>query len=398
MNNIYEVAIIGGGASGLLSAVELLSGNNALSGEQVIILERNDRVGKKLVATGNGQGNLTNEQISKENYHGNKGFITAFFPLLNKIDVRKYLEGIGIFTFVQEDGKVFPISLQANSVLDNLRYFLDSKNCQVKTNFYVDKVEKKEDYFLIFSNGNCIKAKYVVCAFGGSAGKQYGTDGSSYRILENFGHKLTSLSPSLVQIKAELREFKGLKGIKEKAKVYALDGEQVLSSVEGDLLFTEYGLSGSSIFKLVGLQDAKNPKVRVELLPWLSLEELENIIKKRKELKIFPNEDVLLGIVNKQLGRIICKKYFREEDIAYAVKNLEFKVTGNLGFNYAQVTKGGIDTNNVNPFTMQSKLVKNLYLTGELLDVDGDCGGYNLTFAFISGILSAKSIKEKKGE
>ena len=354
MNKIYQVAIIGGGASGLLSAVELLSGNNALSGEEVVILERNDRVGKKLVATGNGQGNLTNEQISRENYHGNKGFITAFFPLLNEIDIRKYLEKLGIFTFVQEDGKIFPISLQANSVLDNLRYFLDAKKCQLQTNFYVDIVEKKDDCFLIYSENKVVKAKYVVCAFGGSAGKQYGTDGSSYRLLENFGHKLTNLSPALVQIKAELKEYKGLKGVKEKAKVYALDGEQVLSNVEGDLLFTEYGLSGSSIFKLVGLQNAKNPKVRVELLPWLSLEELLNIIKTRKELKIFPNEDLLLGIVNKQLGRIICKKYFREEDIAFAVKNLEFKVTGNLGFNYAQVTKGGIDTNNVNPFTIST--------------------------------------------
>ena len=172
----------------------------------------------------------------------------------------------------------------------------------------------------------------------------------------------------------------------------------MLESCTGDLLFTDYGLSGNTIFKLSPyLQSAKKPRIKVEFLPSLSKEDLIDIIKYREGLNYIPREDLLLGVVNKQLGRILCKKYNNIEEIANALKGLNFEVLGDLGFNNAQVTKGGIDTNGVNPFTLQSKLVKNLFLTGEVLNVDGDCGGFNLAFAFVTGIKVAKTIKEKRG-
>lgn len=395
MNKIFKVAIVGGGASGLLCATELLQNDNALFGEQIIILERNERVGKKLIATGNGQGNLFNACVNLDNYHGEKGFIRAFFSAFNQINLASYLEQLGIYTCEEEDGKIYPLSMQANSVLDNIRLFLDSKNCQVKTSFYVDNIQKKGDVFIISSGKQEILAENVVCAFGGMAGKQYGTDGSSYKLLEKFGHKVTKLTPSLVQLKVDLQDFKGLKGIKEKVRITGLDNDKVLMQTYGDLLFTEYGLSGSAIFKISSvLQSAKEPIISLEFLPSLSKEKLLNIIRERKKLSYIPKEDLLLGVVNKQLGRVICKKYSKENDVVQALKNLRFRIKGDLGFNYAQVTKGGINTNDVNPFSFQSKLLKNLYLTGELLDVDGDCGGYNLAFCFVSGITVAKDIKK----
>ena len=398
MNDIYSVAIVGGGASGLICATELLLSSNAFLGNEIIVLEKNDRVGKKLLATGNGQGNIFNRNISIDNYHGDKGFMNAFFKNFDDINLENYFKNLGIFVFGDEEGKVYPLSLQANSILDNIRYFLSSKNCTIKTNFSVKAIKKEGEIFILDNGEQIVRAKNVVCAFGGYAGKQFGTDGSSYKLLENFGHKLTKLIPSLVQLKVDVKDYKSLKGVKEKVKAYALDGEDLLESCTGDLLFTDYGLSGNTIFKLSPyLQSAKKPRIKIEFLPSLSKEDLIDIIKYREGLNYIPREDLLLGIVNKQLGRILCKKYNNIEEIANALKGLNFEVLGDLGFNNAQVTKGGIDTNGVNPFTLQSKLVKNLFLTGEVLNVDGDCGGFNLAFAFVTGIKVAKTIKEKRG-
>ncbi len=394
MNNAFKVAIVGGGASGLLCAIELLSGDNALSGKDVVVLERNDRVGKKLIATGNGQGNLTNVNHALDYYHGDKGFVRAFFSVLKNSDLINYLQNLGVYLIEGDDGKMYPTSFQATSVLDILRSYLEYKKCNVITNFYVEEIKNLEQKFVICSKTDKIFAQNVVCAFGGSAGKQYGTDGTSYKLLEKYGHKCTELYPSLVQLKANLMEFKGLKGIKEKVKIKALSQGDILKEAEGDLLFTDYGISGSAVFNVSGyLQGVKNPKVSVEFLPNLKKEALIDILNEKQKLPHINKEDLLLGLLNKQIGRIITKKCASIPEIATLVKDFKIEITGNLGFNYAQVTKGGIDTNAVNPFTMQSKLVKNLYLTGELLDVDGDCGGYNLTFAFLCGIVSAKNIK-----
>ncbi len=395
MNNAFKVAIVGGGASGLLCAIELLSGDNALSGNDVVVLERNDRVGKKLIATGNGQGNLTNVNHALDYYHGDKGFVRAFFSVLKNSDLIKYLQKLGIYLEEGDDGKMYPTSFQANSVLDILRSYLEYKNCNVITNFYVEEIKNLEQKFVICSKTDKLFAQNVVCAFGGSAGKQYGTDGTSYKLLETYGHKCTELYPSLVQLKANLMDFKGLKGIKDRVKIKALSQGDILKEAEGDLLFTDYGISGSAVFNISGyLQGVKNPKVSIEFLPNLSKEALIDILYEKQKLSHINREDLLLGLLNKQIGRIITKKCISIIEIATVVKDFRIEITGNLGFNYAQVTKGGIDTNAVNPFTMQSKLVKNLYLVGELLDVDGDCGGYNLTFAFLSGIASAKNIKK----
>ncbi|MBO7345088.1 MAG: aminoacetone oxidase family FAD-binding enzyme [Clostridia bacterium] len=398
MQKIYQTVIVGGGVSGLACAVELLGNESALLGENVLILERNDRVGKKLIATGNGQGNLMNQKFNKEFYHGEKSFVCDFIDNAFKVDLESYLNDLGIPLYTSKDGKKYPLSRQASSVLDVLRANLMEKGCQIKTDSKVVEIEKKADLFLVKTQSEQYLSKTVVMATGGCAGKQFGTDGSSYSLAQKFGHRLTPLFPSLVQLKTETNLIKGLKGIKELARVTAeIDGKEITSAT-GDLLFTEYGVSGNTIFQISSAFSGRgNESVKIEFLPELSFDQVQEILKKREKLSYLKNLEPLNGVIVKRLGQAVVKtaKSNSSKDVAYALKNFRLKVTGNTGFNYAQVTKGGISTSDINSKTMESKLQKNFYLIGETVDVDGDCGGYNVTFAFVTGIVCAKAIKNK---
>lgn len=399
MQKIYKVAIIGGGSAGLLTAVELLSGANAISGEQVLLLERNDRVGKKLIATGNGQGNLCNANFSADYYYGEKGFLRAFVEQTNALDIEKYFAKLGIYLTTGKDGKKYPISKQASAVLDLLRANLSSKGLKEEVDFFVDSINEKNGVFEIYSRDKKFYAENVVLAVGGKSAKQFGTDGTSYVLAEKFGHKTTKLYPSLVQLKTQLENIKGLKGLKENVRVTAIDNGQEVKSAEGEILFTEYGVSGNSVFMISSaFTDYKNSFINVEFLPEYTTEEIIFMLKERAKTGYIDKENYLAGIVNKRIGQAVLKtaKGLNPSAVAHALKNFNLKVTGDLGFNYSQVTKGGVETSKVNPYTMESKLKKGLYIVGEALDVDGDCGGYNLTFAFVSGIISARAIKSKQ--
>ena len=397
MNKLFKVAIIGGGASGLLAATELLSGDDAFSGEDVVILERNDRVGKKLIVTGNGQGNISNAEISAKNYSGDSAFISSYIKQLKTVDIVKYLEELGIITEKDETGRIYPVSRQANAVLDILRAYLISKNCTLITDFKATTI-RKNDYFEIQSaKSDKIIAKAVILAVGGKAGKQFGTDGTGYSLATAFSHKLTPLYPSLVQLKTEKEPIKGLKGIKHNATVSLYDGDKFIKQATGDLLFTDFGVSGNAVFKISDkTQMLKNPVLKIDFTPQIAVNTLKEIIENRQKQGFIGKQEILNGIVHKKLGeRIVANVGDNANTLANEVKNYSIKVVGTLGFDYAQVTKGGIDTKDVNPDTYESKLQNGLYLTGEMLNVDGECGGYNLNFAFTSGIIAAKAVKNQ---
>lgn len=401
MQKVYKTIIVGGGASGLLSAVELLSGNNAFLGEDVLVLERNDRVGKKLIATGNGQGNLMNEKFGSNYYHGDAKFIDEFILNATSVDLKKYLEKLGIYQVSSKDGKMYPLSKQASAVLDVIRAYLAYKNCQVLTGKKVSKILKLKDHFEVGVGNDKYNAETVIVATGGSAGKQFGTDGSAYQLVESLGHKKTELYPSLVQLKTETAKIKGLKGLKETARVTSFEGDRPLMTAEGDLLFTDFGVSGSTVFSLSSsIAGKKNAYLIVEFLPSLSFSQVEKIVEDRMAKPYVAKEDLLCGVLNKKIGQQILKyaKSNSATDIAYAIKNFKLQVTGSLDFSYAQVTRGGIKTDKINAKTYQSKLVEGLFVVGEMLNIDGDCGGYNLTFAFVSGITAARTIKENLKE
>ena len=397
MNKLFKVAIIGGGASGLLAATELLNGNDAFSGEDVVILERNERVGKKLIVTGNGQGNISNAEISAKNYSGDSAFISSYIKQLKTVDIVKYLENLGIITEKDETGRIYPLSRQANSVLDILRAYLISKNCTVITGFKATAIRKNDNFEIQSANGETIQAKTVILAVGGKAGKQFGTDGTGYSLATAFSHKLTPLYPSLVQLKTEKERIKGLKGIKHNATVSLYDGDKFIKQATGDLLFTDFGVSGNAVFKISDkTQTLKNPILKIDFTPQISADSFIEIIENRQKQGFIAKQEILNGIVHKKLGeRIVSSVGDDANTLANEVKNYSIKIVGTLGFDYAQVTKGGIDTKDINPETYESKLQNGLYLTGEMLDVDGECGGYNLNFAFTSGIVAAKSVKNQ---
>ncbi len=394
MQKTYKALIIGGGASGLISAIELVSGENALDGSEVIILEKCDRVAKKLSVTGNGQGNVTNENVSEEFYHGEKYFIKKFLSHFNSINLKNYLYKMGIPLFSDAKGRCYPLSRQASAISDVLRFKLSKKGVKIELNSPVEKIEYNGEYYTCYANGKTFSSENVIFSVGGKCAKHFGTDGESYSLLNKFGHKTGELYPSLVQLKAEKSCIKGLSGIKETASLTAKDGESILAKSKGDILFTDYGISGNATFEISGhVAKAKNPEVLVEFLPDLDLNSLTKIID--NNIKENGENFAFTAVINKKLGQKILleTKDKSAENLARIVKNYSIKITGTLGFNYAQVTKGGFTLKNVNEDTFESKLSKNLYLVGECLDVDGDCGGYNLTFAFVSGIISARNIK-----
>lgn len=396
MQKSYKVAIVGGGASGLMTAVELVCGEYAFSGKDIVILERNDRVGKKLIATGNGQGNLTNAHLRLQNYRGEQKFVCSFLEKENQIDLSCYLENLGIPLCTLTGGKKYPLSRQASSVLDVIRAFLDEKGVETRVNSKVVDIKNKNGVFVLDTESGKVFAEKVVLSFGGAAAKQFGTDGSSYILAERFGHKKTALYPSLVQLKTKTDYIRGLKGLKETAKVTLIVNEKPLSTSVGDLLFTDFGVSGSTVFQVsAGYSGQENAKLKIEFLPELSVEQITEILVKRKSLKYFDDQTLLSGILNKRIGQAVLKyaNSFDCEKVASAIKNFALKVTGTLGFDYAQVTKGGIKTCDIDENTFESKLQKGLYIVGEALDVDGDCGGYNLAFAFTSAIVAARGIK-----
>lgn len=398
MQKTFNTVIIGGGASGLMSAIELVDGKNAINGSEVIILERNDRVGKKLVATGNGQGNLMNKKMGADHYYGDSAFINAFIENEKAVNLEKYLFNLGIPLTAEKTGKCYPLSKQASSVLDTMRAYLFDKGVSEVTGKKVTEIIKEKDGFTVVADKEKYSCQNVIFAVGGSAGKQFGTDGSAYKLVEKFGHKKTALYPSLVQLKTQTDKIKGLKGLKENACVTAFSGAKPLKSWTGDLLFTDFGVSGSTIFN-ISASIAGNPDAYliIEFLPELSFSETEKILKTRAKKSYVKKEDLLCGVLNKRIGQAVIKSAngTEIEDIAYAIKNFKLKVTGSLDFSYAQVTRGGIKTDKVDKTTYESTLCSNLYLVGEVLDVDGDCGGYNLAFAFVSGIVAARAIKRK---
>ena len=398
MGKVYKVAIIGGGFSGLICAEKLSS---RFGGENVLVLERNDRIGKKILATGNGRGNLSNVNISAKNYHSLTPSDVSFaIKKYGNKSIIDYFKGLGVDVSVEDD-KIYPSSFQANSILDMLRFKLEYLKTDVRVGHRVESVKLNGQAYKIVANGQSFLANKVIFACGGKAGKQYGTDGSAYSLLQSLGHTVTPLYPSLVQVKTDIQKIKGLKGLKSQAVATLLvDGKEV-KSFDGDVLFTDYGVSGNAIFYLSAyIPQNKKCKISLAFLPDKAEEDIAEFLKSKFiHVSYLGLEDALTGVINKQIGKAIiknCGEVSLDDDgatkIAREVKNFTLDVVGTLNFDYAQVTKGGIPFNEIKPTTMESKKSKGVYVVGEMLDVDGDCGGYNLQWAYSSASVACDGV------
>ncbi len=401
-----KLAIIGGGASGLAAAIEATRQNTALD---VVILEKLDRVGKKILATGNGRCNYTNIKADTNNYHGmDKNFVTYVLKEFTVDNTVNFFNQLGVFPKEEENGKLYPFSLQASSVLDALRYESDRLNIEIINNFYITDIQFNKKLFKLTSKNNkIVLANKVIVAGGGCASKSLGSDGSCFELLKSFGHTITPLSPALVQLKTNTEQTKALKGIKIYGNMTVIENNTAILSEYGEILFTDYGVSGPPVFQISAKTAFKrNLKLSIDFMPEYNPKEIYDILKCRKEcLSHMTMENFFSGLLNKRLGNIICRRSGIEKlsfkvsdlttDILWAmvsgIKEFSLDVTGDNGFNNAQVTAGGVLTNEFDNTTLESKIVKGLYACGEVMDIYGDCGGYNLQWAWSSGRLAGKS-------
>ncbi len=387
------ILIIGGGASGMMAALTASQDPS----HHVILAERQSRLGRKLLSTGNGRCNLANRHLDLSHYHGeNKDFCTYALEQFDTEATLAFFRSLGLLTVTEASGRVYPYSDSANSVLDVLRLPLEHReNVELLTGQEIFSLRRRNGTFHAKAGDRDLCADRVILCAGGIAGSKLGGTDLGYKLLASFGHSRTKLYPSLVQMKTDTSLVRSLKGVRCEAKVtYGSLTRQ------GELQFTDYGVSGPVIFELS--RGAVGGELAIDLLPHISYEELRQLLESRiaalPELKA---EDLLTGILHNRLGRTIlrgcgisleqpCRSVYALDRVVNMCKSLSLNVLGTMGMEQAQVTAGGIRTEEFNPQTMESRLCPGLYAAGEVLDIDGDCGGYNLQWAWSSGHLAGE--------
>ena len=394
-----NVCVIGGGAAGMLAALTA-----AENGHRVLLLERQSRVGRKLLATGNGRCNLSNYNVSPAHYHGGSGFCAHALEQFDVATTLQYFAGLGLLTTSEEDsGRIYPMSNMAGSVLDVLRYALERPEIDLQTGQTVTAVRKTPEGFSVKTETDIFSAQRLILAAGGAAGSKVGGVMDGYRLAKSLGHHRTALYPSLVQLKTDPTYPRALKGVKAQCGISICRGTQVLARNSGEVLFTEYGVSGPAIFDLSRSVSAGGDGLTclLNFFPdWEEAEVLHWLSQRQTAMAAHEASTLLVGSCHTRLGQMICKsagftnqtaaRLTRDDlrRIARQATHFALPITGTCGFDQAQVTAGGLDTAEFDPQTLQSRLVPGLYACGELLDVDGDCGGYNLQWAWSSGRLA----------
>lgn len=404
---MYDVVIIGAGASGLVTAIV-----SARRGKKVLILEKNNKVGKKLLATGNGKCNISNQRPNLERYYSkNPKFIAQVFEGYNYQSIKQFFKSIGLELIEAKEGKAFPMSLQASSVVELL--VCECEQLGVKTICEVDVkrvIKENSSYKLIYEQGE-VEAKKLIIATGHISAPQLGGVDSGITFAKKLGHTLIKSFPTLVQLTSSMKNLKSIAGVKVESRVTLHKKNRTIQK-KGDVLFTSYGLSGLAIldisrFVMEELLHSSNVTLEIDLMPKMSQEQLLSIMKKslvKKSSK--PLTIWLQGFINKKLILPILKPLKLEnetlaslyieieklEKIADKIKRFQVIIDGSRGYKGAEVATGGINTKEINPKTMESKRHRGLYFTGEVLDVDGDRGGFNLHFAWVTAIRAGKNI------
>ncbi len=397
----YDLAIIGAGASGLAAAI---NASRLHPGISIALAEHLPRAGKKILATGNGRCNMTNLNALSHPY---RNFDFASFAL-NKYSPRKVIDffaSLGLYTYVDSEGRVYPRSNNASSVLDALRFSLGD-NIRLIGDINISKACFKSGSFIL--NDSIVSDKLII-ACGGKSSPVHGSDGSGYPLAKSFGHSIIPLLPSLTPLNINQSEIKSLKGVRASSvSLKLICGKNEYNSC-GEILFTQTGISGIAAMELAAaagreISSGNTPYLSIDYLPEYSENELRTIITGIIGHRGGnPPESLLSGLLPKLIGVSVLKKagitgeYIKSDNISDTadkitreIKNSRYEITGTKGFADSQVTSGGIDTGEIDPETMQSKICKGLYFSGEIIDVDGGCGGFNLQWAFASGLLAGE--------
>ena len=400
-----DVIVIGGGASGLVAAIFAALNNN-----KVTLLERNDKCGKKLLITGNGKCNYWNSDQNLIHYHTNDIHILKEIKTKENDDkLLDFFDSIGIVPKIK-NGYYYPYSNQATSITNALITKAKLLNVEIINNFYVEEIINN-DYFIINPYKENIIAKNVVITTGGMAASKTGSDGNGYALAKVFGHTIIKPLPALTSLIGNGNNFKKLKGVRCDGTLALYEDNKEICKETGEIQFTDYGISGICTFNIshyvsTGLDKGKNEIVKINFVPWLNSSLEDYLNKKAKKMKGYSISQILDGFLNYKIVNLLLEiSHIKNDDIweninkenkkllINNITNFKINIIGTNSFDKAQVTTGGIPLTEINPRTMESNKTKGLYFAGEILDVDGDCGGYNLGFAFITGMIAGKSIK-----
>ena len=407
MAEANRVTVIGGGSSGMMAAISA-----ARSGAAVMLLEARDRVGKKLLVTGNGRCNLSNADCALSRFHGgDPGFVARVLSAFPVVDTLDFFEKLGVACKTEDEGKIFPQPDQASAVLDLLRFELERLEVDVRTGHEVRRIVPGAGGFTLpLAAGGELQAGRVILAAGGAAGPQFGSDGAGFRLGRDAGHRVIEPLAALVPLRLRGDGLRKLKGVKFIGRAEIRCGPEVLRRESGEILFTDNGVSGPPVLQLsraasVALRDHREPQIVLDLFPGLDLEQLDAALAGRFRQQ---GEKTLafglVGLLNKRLIPVVLAAAgVADPDISCAalpagerkrlaalLKGWPFPVAGTQPWPQAQVTAGGIALDEVNPDTLESRLVPGLFFCGEVLDVDGDCGGFNLQWAWSSGQVAGR--------
>ena len=412
-----DIVIVGGGAAGLTAGI---AAARAMKGQgSVLILEHGQRVGKKLLSTGNGRCNLTNVHASVENYHGaSSGFISSILGQFSPQDTMRYFASLGLLCREEEDGRVYPYSGQAAAVLDLLRGELALLGVQELCDCNLISIKRHQQGFLLTTNTGELYTRKLIMATGGKALPSSGSDGSGYAFMQSLHHTVTPVFPALVQIKTDAAAVRSLKGLRCQGSITLLADGKARRTENGEIQFTESGLSGICTFQLSRMVSeyflcktihgtpCKKIELVLDLMPEYEEDRVCEMVRERVKLLTETTlENFLVGILNKRIGQAMLKAAgfsslsVQSRDltdaalstIAHTIKGWRFMPTGTMPWNHAQITAGGVTANEFSPKTLESINTPGLYAAGELLDVDGDCGGYNLQWAWSSGYVAGTS-------
>ncbi|MDF2800900.1 MAG: hypothetical protein K0S61_803 [Anaerocolumna sp.] len=401
-----HVIIVGGGASGQMAGIMA-----ARNKHNVTILEHKDKVGKKILATGNGKCNFTNLVQNEDCYRGNEeGFALKVINQFNVDQTIEFFRDIGIYP-KEKRGYLYPNSEQAVSVTEVLLSELNNFKVEIVTGIHVEKITPLKQGFLVQGGDREYRGDKVIVAAGGQASPNLGSDGSGYILAKNLGHKMIKPLPALVQLKSDMKYFKTISGVRCIASICLYINKIKAVKEEGEILFAAYGVSGIPVMQISrfaskALDEKKTVSLVVDFFPELSEIELcNNLTKRAKRIPTRGTEEAFTGLLNNKLLYVLlnearipidlpCNKLSTDKLMEFTrlLKGLDIKLSGTNSFDQAQVCAGGIATNQIDYKTMESKVIKGLYMCGELLDVDGTCGGYNLQWAWSSGAVAGNSI------
>lgn len=405
-----KVTIVGAGASGLMASIYLkeqaIEKNIDL---KVVLLEKNERVGKKILSTGNGKCNYSNTLLDPK-YYNNEEFVKPILESFSCSDLQEWFLKKGLFSKVDKEGRVYPLTENASTVLDLFRVELEKYNIDVHTSFSVKSISRKEEGYIVSDGNNNIYTDYVIIATGGKSSPVLGSSGDGHNILRSLNIDITSMQPGLVGVKTNKESIRNLSGLRMKSLVKLYEGLNLIHEEQGEIQFKDDGISGIVIMNIASkIRNIKETFIEADLLPTLDDETiLTSLLNKQKEYKYLLANQFLIGLLPNIMATKILKdlniqetmsiKSLKTEElqkIIKLIKHYPFKVTSLYGYDRSQVTVGGVSLKEINKNLELNKL-PNMYLCGEILDIDGMCGGYNLHFAFASAVVVSKSIINKQ--